>query len=395
MRWTNLIAEYGHRTRSFRSSEGHSLHAVCGGEYVLKFGGRGADGCGDDMSMFDIRKLSWEVLNQSGPQPVPRTGHGSAVMGGGTRMMMFGGASRWGRLNDTSLFDIEKRHWIPVSLSTPVVPSPRARMTLSTIDDGTQALLFGGREGFRFLGDRYRNDLYLFDGCRWEWLTVTPRGSQCPQVRCSHIAAVINHRQLLVFGGLEDPVRHYGDTWLFDMNSGKWVLLPYPDLNPPQARQAHSCALLDSQLYVYGGENEAGAYLNDVHTFDCNTLQWKGKQETIGRSPGGRSGAGMTAIGPNMAMVCGGDTGFAYSDETFLLGVSEITLSHCQQIVAAKRRGLKCREEETLCAICLDRTVEVIFLWCTHCCCCKACGTRLSACPWCRSPISRMESITS
>ncbi|UJR29255.1 hypothetical protein I4U23_010469 [Adineta vaga] len=51
------------------------------------------------------------------------------------------------------------------------------------------------------------------------------------------------------------------------------------------------------------------------------------------------------------------------------------------------------QSDENLCKICMDATIDCVFLDCGHLCTCVQCGKRLSECPLCRSYIIRVVRV--
>jgi len=392
-RWSKLDGEEnGTCMKAGPAVEGATLVPMFGGLLQMKFGGRGRFMRSNDVWVFDSEEFMWKELKVEGIAPVPRTGHCAAPLAGGTKMLVFGGSSNQGRLNDLTLLDAENNQWIPVNPSTPSGPSPRARMGMDVLDNGNQCLVFGGREGYRFLGDRYFNDLFMFDAHKMEWLLMKPRAGPIPDHRAGHSVKVINERHLMVYGGLQDSVKYYGDTWIFDTVSGVWVQPPYASQAAPAPREAHAISkFTDNQVVVYGGQADSGAYLNELHLFDCSSLQWRPTPVLTGASPGARLGAAMSQVNDRCLIIFGGDVGFIYQHDSHLL---ERTGSNYRtQVSSVVHRWVSGGEDKDTCVVCLDRKIELCFLWCGHCCCCKECGGRLMYCPICRRRVSRHEEV--
>jgi uncharacterized protein YjbI with pentapeptide repeats len=47
-------------------------------------------------------------------------------------------------------------------------------------------------------------------------------------------------------------------------------------------------------------------------------------------------------------------------------------------------------DDDTECAICLERKTNIIFVSCGHYCCCDFCGAQLKNCCMCRAPIKQL-----
>jgi Galactose oxidase, central domain len=64
------------------------------------------------------------------------------------------------------------------------------------------------------------------------------------------------------FGGTNTGKR-YNDTWLFDISTRKWTELQCTGSIPPP-RCSHAAALVCDVMYVFGGVDADGRYLDDL-----------------------------------------------------------------------------------------------------------------------------------
>ena len=56
-----------------------------------------------------------------------------------------------------------------------------------------------------------------------EWTKLEkPGGAPWPAKRDSHAACCLNHRELLVTGGVGDSGSPLSDAWILDVNSRRW-----------------------------------------------------------------------------------------------------------------------------------------------------------------------------
>eukprot|EP00184_Porphyridium_aerugineum_P002939 CAMPEP_0184704760 /NCGR_PEP_ID=MMETSP0313-20130426/32233_1 /TAXON_ID=2792 /ORGANISM="Porphyridium aerugineum, Strain SAG 1380-2" /LENGTH=979 /DNA_ID=CAMNT_0027165911 /DNA_START=589 /DNA_END=3525 /DNA_ORIENTATION=+ len=357
MRWERVLTKYG---SSGPGSEGHTLTPILGGSMVYKFGG----GCGrnwmDTLYSFNVDTLQWNHVQTIGPVPIGRTGHCAVSLGMGTRLGIFGGTSRTGRNNDMHMLDVHRSTWTPISLSSEVIPPKRSRASMCALEGGTAALLFGGREGYRFLGDKYYNDLHIFDASRVEWLKVKTRGGLEPEPRAGHISELINGRQLFVQGGMDDGARFYSESWLFDTVSFQWTKTPYPNEPSPGTRESHASALVGGAVVTYGGNGESGQLYNDVWVFNTANLRWAGTPVISGPSPGVRTGARAAPLDDRRMIVVGGDSGFSFLDDSYVL---EVAYTTNQEVMTKTQLALDRGKGSDTCVICMDNEPSVIFLW--------------------------------
>ena len=154
----------------------------------------------------DSDELTWAQADPSGPKPTARNSH-SATMVSPTAMVVFGGASETGPLNDVHVLDLS-------DLSAPVwaavqcrgqVPAAREMHTATlwpTVDamaaesaQATSILVLGGRvESGEVLADAWS-----LAPDTWTWTEVN---HTMPTPRCAHVAEVVNS-QVVLFGGID------------------------------------------------------------------------------------------------------------------------------------------------------------------------------------------------
>jgi len=424
-------------------TEGHTLLAVdvpacgaAGGRTIFKFGGRdAAGGWHNDLYAYRPATASWAWLSPVGAPPCGRTGHAAAMLAGG-RMVVFGGATRSGRVADLHMLDTGRLAWTPLSSGAPVAaaaagdaaahppslvatwhggrgggasaaaaaggpagaaatPPARARTAMVATQSGMSAVLFGGRSGYTYMGDRYFNDLHLFDGVRGGWLPLIPAAaSPAPGRRAGHVSHLVNDRAVLVHGGLLDSACSYADTWLFDLVSGHWVRPPYADgPDAPLAREGHASAALPGSIVVFGGAANNGMYLNDVAVLDTGTLRWAaGGVVARGATPVGRTGAALAPIDDRRLLLVGGETGWSIEGgRGVVLDTAYASMAEMRELMAAAvgRGG-----GAEACVVCLTAPVDTVFLWCAHYVCCWACAKRvMPTCPLCRGHVFKAQRV--
>lgn len=391
MRWDRLASMPADSMLMYLATEGHSLTRH-GNNTILKFGGATRSNTKlNSLCSFNVDSLTWTRRPAVGQIPIGRVGHGAVAVGAdSSRLLVFGGTSRCGRLNDINVFHTENNLWSPVKCSG-TAPAPRARHGMATFKDS--AFVFGGREGYHYLYARYFNDLHCFNIARSEWLQICPRGA-VPRVRSGCIMHALDERLLFVHAGY-DETTYFSDTWLFDLVSETWQRLPYEnDSLQPSARESHASAKIGNNIIISGGESEGGGFLSDTYLFDAAQLRWAGMPEISGHSPGARSGAAMVAIDHRRVLFSGGSNGFSASSESFMLDTVHAKVSEVSRMTQA---ALRRKPDAETCVVCLDESkkVDALFLHCGHIVACGNCVKKVcDACPVCRSPVAKVVNLS-
>lgn len=390
MQWTE------HSRRSYIPDgglEGHSLTAVNGAKSLLLFGGsKGSGGARmNALHSLDVDSMTWKTIFPSGVSPAVRTGHGAVALGTDqSRLLIFGGSSPQGRRNDLHTFHVANETWSPVSC-TGTPPGVRARMGMTVTNDGSTALVFGGRSLYKYLGGRYYDSLYVnaFHAERSQWVQMRPRGSgKRPEPRSGCIVEFVNGRHMIMHGGYDEGDRFFDDTYIFDIVSSSWQQLPYPDETVvPHGRESHASTVMGGQVVIYGGESRRGLQ-NDLNVFDSTRMRWTEQPNAVGRAPGKLCLAAMAAIDDSTCVLVGGDNGFSMSRSVYSMQVSHRSAIDANGM---KELAMERGPDAGTCVVCLDAKVDTMFLWCGHSVCCRKCSKLVkSTCPICRKPFSEI-----
>lgn len=377
-----------------KGCEGLTLTTVCNRQGVLRFGGSEGEGRvrSNTFQWFDISTMRWRKVSAHGVSPIPRTGHGAVALGSdATRLLIFGGTSSQGPLNDLHVYHTGNDTWSPVHF-TGTPPKVRARMGMSVTPDGRIAFVYGGRSLYRWLGGRYYDSdvVHAFHAERAQWVQMTARGSgPRPAPRSGCVMEFLNDRLMVMHGGYEDGTQFFDDTFLFDLASSSWVLPPYPnEETKPDAREGHASTMIDSNtMLVFGGDGSS-SMMSDMRLFDGDKLRWTERPSMVGLGPGQIVGGALATIADGRAIFAGGENGFELTRSTFQLDVSHrSSVGEGELCELVRERGADAR----VCVVCLDRQVETILLWCGHSVCCRTCAKQVNrTCPICRKKFSKI-----
>lgn len=217
-------------------------------------------------------------LDPNGPLP-GRNGH--VMTYDGTNVMLFGGqsgSSAGGVLNDTWTWN--GTAWTKQAPAT----SPFGRYDAQAAHVTAGTVMFGGFGGAG--NGVYLNETWLWNGSTWSQVSFANGAS--PSARIQHVMASNGTTNIYMFGGVNSAGQFLNDTWSFI--GGVWTLLS--PATSPSAR-GNACFAYDSvnSIYVlFGGVNEYN-YLPETWTFNGTT--WTQVSVANGAGPAGRSGAQM------------------------------------------------------------------------------------------------------
>jgi N-acetylneuraminic acid mutarotase len=179
---------------------------------VIMFGGSGyrdnMDVFLNDTWAYDPTTNRWTELNPSGPLPEARATQSMVYDPTTRRVIMFGGMSANGDLfDDTWAYDLASDRWTKIDPSG-TVPEGRASQSMVYDSSAGRVLMFGGasRSG-------YLNDIWAYDPSTATWTELNPSGT-LPVGRMSHAMAFDSSTgRVLMFGG--DGMHSLNDTWAY------------------------------------------------------------------------------------------------------------------------------------------------------------------------------------
>ena len=237
--------------------DGHTAIADPARSRMIVFGG-GASLA--DLWALDLGGVpSWSALTSTGTPPTGRTGHTAIYDPVRDRMIVFGGSSGGVRLSDVWALDLASLAWTPLA---PSGTAPSARRGHAAIYDPVRdrMIVFGGSSSMGRL-----NDAWVLDLASLAWSPLAPAGGS-PPVREDAAAAYDAARDRMIILGGTGAIT-LGDAWALDLAAPSWSPLAPAGATPPP--RADHTAVLDAtrdRLVVFGGSTATGA--NDVWTLD-------------------------------------------------------------------------------------------------------------------------------
>jgi hypothetical protein len=211
----------------------------------LLFGGQGDEGLLGDTWLWDDQLYVWTA--SGGISPAARAGHAIAAIPG-TGFLLFGGSGAGGALlNDSWVFSAVNvvGGWAPLSVSPPPARTEHAM----AFDAVTQkVVLFGGRSASGALQDTWE-----YDPDARAWTQRTPSFS--PPARFGHAMFYDTSRGTVVMiGGTgNDPSTTLADAYEWDSNAGSWTDLPSASVLAPRAGAVGFFDATRGQSVVSGG----------------------------------------------------------------------------------------------------------------------------------------------
>lgn len=266
------------------------------GRQVVVFGGRSASGFMNDTWAFSLLTRTWKRFDTSGTPPAPRLGHNAEYDPVGHQMVVWAGQGS-GFFDDTWTLNLQTLEWKNVSPDS----RPRSRYGAGSVYDpaSRSVVIFAGftSEARRF------NDTQSFSLDTNSWTDLSPSGDR-PQIRCLLTAAYDpTGRRMIIYGGQRNgPL---DDLWSFDLRGGAWTEWT-PGQRPAGRIFASSFVDRQGRFIVFGGQTGSGS-VNETWAFSFETRQWSRVDTPI--APAERNGMMGAYIPEDDRFIIFGGTG--------------------------------------------------------------------------------------
>ncbi|XP_021751068.1 acyl-CoA-binding domain-containing protein 4-like [Chenopodium quinoa] len=244
---------------------------------------------------------SWMVLSISGDKPKPRLNHAATVVG--NKMVVVGGESTDGMLDDVQVLSFDQFSWTTASSKIYLSPNtlplkiPSCKGH-SLVSWGKKALLVGGKTN----PGSEKVSVWAYDTETECWSLMEAKGD-VPVARSGH-TVVKSSSVLILFGGEDSKRRKLNDLHMFDLKSMTWLPLQCTGTGP-SPRSNHVAALYDDRiLYIFGGSSKSKTF-NDLYSLDFETMMWS-KNKIRGFHPSPRAGCCGVLCGTKWYIIGGG-----------------------------------------------------------------------------------------
>jgi uncharacterized protein (TIGR03437 family) len=251
------------------------------GKRVILFGGASDSGLLNDTWSLDPAGGGWTKLTTNGPTPPARMAFDAVYDPVGRQMVIYSGQGA-GFFNDTWTLDLATLTWRDVSPAANNA-RPKARYGSASIFDPVSRSLVQFA-GFTSESGRFQ-DTQSFSLSTNAWADWTPAGTK-PQIRCLLTAAFDQkNRRMIIYGGQRNgPL---DDLWSFDLAARSWTSLT-PSDRPAGRWFSTSFFGTDGRFYIFGGYTSNGNS-DELWSFDFSNNRWS--RIALPASPSARNGS--------------------------------------------------------------------------------------------------------
>jgi hypothetical protein len=285
---------------------------------MVIFGGRSASGNLNDVWAFDLRNNTWsELTPTSGPAPAPRFTANGVYNPANQQMIIWSGQGQGAVFfNDVWAYDLNTKTWTAFN---PPDPKPNTRYGVASIFDpkAKELVAFAGFTDAGRFDDTWR---FNIASAAWKAISLATH----PEKRCLHSASYdARKHRMIIYGGQTSGPR--GDIWAFDLATNTWA-----DLTPPTSPagrwfSANIYDAVNNRAIIFGGGFGGGSVTNEVWAFDLAQNSWQ-QISPSGTPPAAREGAVAIYIRSEARMVVfGGVMGNVHFNDVWSLNLSPTT----------------------------------------------------------------------
>lgn len=281
---------------------------------LVVFGGRSSAGDLNDLWSLDLATTTWTQLTPAGPMPEPRSTHNAVYDPGAQQMLIWSGRLASVFYNDVWALDLATNTWHKFA---PEGVGPNTRYGTGAIFDpvASRLVTFAG-----FTEEGRFDDTWAFETTTATWSNLGLVTN--PGRRCLHTASYDPLGQrMIIYGGQRNG--SLGDLWSLDLNAHVWTELtpatsPIGRTFPASVYDEHG-----QRFIIFGGGGPAGIKYGDTWSFDSTTGVWEEIAST-GDAPIARNGAvGVYLAHESRALFFGGvGTEVRFNDVWALQGLA-------------------------------------------------------------------------
>ncbi|CAG9313105.1 unnamed protein product [Blepharisma stoltei] len=221
-----------------------SMHVV--NNYLAVWGGIGVnDELYNDLWLFDIENEKWE-LQRIDNSPSARSGHASVGIGYG--MIIFGGESITGLLNDFYIYSIASGTWEEAVKNSDTVPSPTKGACMAFTPP--YIFLFGG-----LTDSGITNDFWIYDTTVLLWTSISSTGIEVPPLVWHKCYTMVKNNDIEFYAimGETDEYQLNQNAYKYSLRTNQWELVKNLNFISGSVSES-SIVLFSKHLIILGGE---------------------------------------------------------------------------------------------------------------------------------------------
>eukprot|EP00698_Gefionella_okellyi_P001223 TRINITY_DN11138_c0_g1_i1.p1 TRINITY_DN11138_c0_g1~~TRINITY_DN11138_c0_g1_i1.p1 ORF type:complete len:574 (-),score=98.42 TRINITY_DN11138_c0_g1_i1:155-1876(-) len=260
---------------------------------------------------------------------IPTSRYLSTFTAVGDVVFLYGGSNDGKVLNDVHILDTDTLSWRSPMVAARAELPPLYGHTCVLL--GKQLFIFGGQGASGVPS----SESYKLNTETKEFIHFYGHADARPCARTGHSATVVGSTKMYVFGGKDRDGRYLEDMFVFDNEHSRWseVIQNGP---VPSARAWHTAVAAGTKIFLFGGFCDSIG-LRDLAIFDTELKTWS-IPKVYGDVPPALYSHVMVALSPHHIVVGGGHASAA-SGEWFLLDIASMRWSRLQMPTASSQPG--------------------------------------------------------
>lgn len=159
-----------------------------------------------------------------------------------------------------------EKYLLKISSFPPYKNSPESRSQFIFVQEGKDVILHGGYNISR------KYNIWKFNFNEKSWTSIEPQGL-INEIRYAHVGALY-HRNLYIYGGKYFRGINFADIEIFNLDKKSWIFPKLESAKRIPLRRNHASCSVGNTMFIHGGMNEDGKYLDDMYILNYKPLRW-------------------------------------------------------------------------------------------------------------------------
>jgi N-acetylneuraminic acid mutarotase len=160
--------------------------------------------------------------------------------------------------------------------------------------------------------------LHEFDISKGSFREIAEIQSGAPPERLVHAACADRQGRMWIFGGLTTDRKALDDLWCYNTDENCWKRVDDAQGDLPGPRYGTRLACVGDSLYLFGGSRERGPTLYDLYQFQPDRQKWTRLEAGTGEPPSPRYAPAFIAVGERIYLFGGGDGKGGYVNDLYV-----------------------------------------------------------------------------
>lgn len=213
-------------------------------DMIIVYGGKTSTGYMEDIYVYNFDAARWRYISPLS-KFIPDGREGCLCEVQDNNLYFLHGRDDYYILDDFNLFNLEAQTYQNIGVLTPI-----PRYNGGMINRNKKLIIFGGATSIGFVNDMWEFDL---DNVHDKWIEIKYIGTERPPpMESFSFEYLSSYDCLYIFGGTDDLINGFKDLWKFNFTNLQWskINTTSSGLKVPNARFSAGMTSYDSTLYL-------------------------------------------------------------------------------------------------------------------------------------------------